>query len=258
MSHDWARRIWRSFRLQDGLIRWIQHLLEVQYAVLIFAGLVFQPAQWQCGFRQGGPFSALIFVVIVAPFLVVLSTTPGVRKVFGFCDDWEASITGLAPVSRVHSLVREFEAASRQSIHRTKTKWIPNRKLTSQERSVLHVVWPNATIAERDIVLGIPFGHGVGTNDFAYRALGAFNTRLVSLCAVRMSLSMRIFTANTFLLSLFSYVSRILIMPQSLIKTINNIILRYISPVPFCTTFCFSSLRKFIGISTKLRDFQLD
>ena len=104
----------------------------------------------------------------------------------------------------MHSLVREFEAASGQSIHRTKTKWIPNRTLTSQERSALHVAWPNATIAERDIVLGTPFGHGVGTNDFAHRALGAFNTRLVSLRAVRMSLAMRIFTASTFLLLLFS------------------------------------------------------
>ena len=55
ISHDWARRVWRAFRLPEGLIQWIQNLLEIQFATLIFAGLGFDSVQWKCGFRQVAP-----------------------------------------------------------------------------------------------------------------------------------------------------------------------------------------------------------
>ena len=140
--------------------------MEIQHAILIYAGLVFEPVRWLCGYRQGGPFSTLIFVMVVSPFLSALADIPGVRATFGFCDDWEASINGLAPVPRIRELVSEFETASGQRIHRTKTKWIANRMMTRSEHQLLCSGWPGAVVATRDIVLGTPFGHGVTTVDF--------------------------------------------------------------------------------------------
>ena len=63
---------------------------------------------------KGGALSTLLFLISVAPFLAALSNTAGVNKVFGFCDDWEAVIRGLRPVSVVRRLVEDFENASVQ------------------------------------------------------------------------------------------------------------------------------------------------
>ena len=77
ISHNWARRVWAALRLPAGLARCIVRLLETQHAILIYAGLVFDSVRWQSGFRQGGPFSSWIFVLVVSPFLFALSQIPG-------------------------------------------------------------------------------------------------------------------------------------------------------------------------------------
>ena len=79
------------------------------YATLVFAGVVFEAVTWYSGYRQGGPLSALVFILVVHPFLVALSMINGVRKVFGFCDDWEVSMVGLRPARAVRHLVVEFD-----------------------------------------------------------------------------------------------------------------------------------------------------
>ena len=130
--------------------------------------------------------------------------------------------------------------------------------MTRAERSTLRAGWPEASVVDRDVVLGTPLGHGITTSDFARKAMGVFTTRIATLRTTRMSLAMRIYTVNCFLYSLFSYFSRMLIMPQPIVNNIVNAALGYISPVPFCTAFCLSHLRAFVGASTELRDFQLD
>ena len=73
--------------------------------MLLFAGIAYEQVQWRCGYRQGGPLSALLYVISVAAFLFALTLIDGVRAVFGFCDDWEVSIAGLRPVRQVRSLI---------------------------------------------------------------------------------------------------------------------------------------------------------
>ena len=63
---------------------------------------------------------------------------------------------------------------------------------------------PNAVFTDRETVLGTPLGHGVTTEDFAAKALAEFTARISVLQRIRMSFTMRIFTVNCFLLSLFS------------------------------------------------------
>ena len=73
-----------------------------------------------------------------------------------------------------------------------------------------------------------------------------------------MSFAIRIYAVNCFLLSLFSYVGRVVLLPQPLIRQVMSAALDLVTPVPFCSVFCLTHLQGFMGISSYLRDLQID
>ena len=174
---------------------------------------MFDAVQWHSGYRQGGPLSALLFVIVVAPFLYNLSELPGVRAVFGFCDDWEACIQGIRPIASVANLVAEFELASGQHIHRGKSKWLPSRNLTRQERRCLSLAWPDPQVVHTIKALGVFFGRGVTAERLLKKPFADFMNRLSIFKKNCLSFTMRIIAANVFLIPLFSFVQRVVLIP---------------------------------------------
>jgi len=194
----------------------------------------------------------------VAPLLDYLSKTDGVRAVYGFCDDWELSIAGLRPLRRVRQVIEDFESASGQCVHRTKSKFLPSRRMSTTEKQMLRSIWPDACIVEKAEVLGTWIGASVTISDFLRKPLAAFLTRLQAYRNLRMSLAMRIFVSNVYLLPLFSYVARILVLPADVVRNIENHILRFVTPITFCKLEVFCHLRSFMRCKTQLRDVHLD
>ena len=193
-SHAWSNRVWAAFRLPAGLRRSIARLVEIQVAILLYAGMAFEAAQWLSGYRQGGPLSAIILVITIAPFLHALTMIPNVRAVYGFCDDCEVSLVGLAAVPAIRATISEFEAASGHSVHPTKTKWLPNRRMSHVEINKLRERWPDAAIIDRETILGTPLGHGVTSTDFAAKSIAEFTARLSVVKRINMSFTMRLLT----------------------------------------------------------------
>lgn len=257
-SHSWTHRVFEKAQLPLVLQRSIARLVETQFAILLFAGIAFEIVQWLSGYRQGGPLSTLLFVLVVAPFLQALRDTDGVRVVFGFCDDWEVSIKGLRPIRRIRALMEEFEAASGQRIHRTKSTWLPCRQLTSVERRMLSDIWPDARVVANQTVLGTPLGHQVRAEDFTRKPLSEFMTRLNIFQKAKLSCAMRLLVVNCFLYPLFSYVGRVMLFPADLIRIIVARVARFVTPIPFCRLEVFTHLRGLLRVRAELRDFQLD
>ena len=258
VSHSWTRRVFEQSGLPAALQRSIFRLVETQFATLVFGGLVFSAVQWLCGYRQGGPLSGIIYIIIVAPFLAALANVEGVRRVWGFCDDWEASISGIRPVREINKLVKEFEAASGQEVNKRKTTWLPNRHMSVTERRALREYWPDAVIVERQCVLGTPLGHGVTTADFVGSALEEFQRRIVAFSSSRLSFAMRVLAVNIFLYPLFSYVTRLLVLPIDVQHHVVNSAMRFVSRVPFCKATVFIHARSLFGIPIALRAFAID
>ena len=171
VSHSWIDKVLQKGMCPNGLRVGINRLVQYQSSILSFRGITKPPAIMHSGVRQGGPLSGILFVLICACFLASLALVPGVLQVLGFCDDWQTSFAGLRPIRRIAQLVREFEQASGAMIHKEKTKWLPNRNLTSPEQTTLRQIWPGAAITQREIVLGTPIGHTVQTKEFADRAI---------------------------------------------------------------------------------------
>ena len=146
---------------------------------------------------DGGALSGYLFIIAVCTFLQAVAAIPGVEQVWGFCDDWTMSMVGLEPIHAIHLLVQEFECASGQRIHRTKSVWIPTRTLAQHEIHQLNCAWPEAKVVEQQKCLGVQFGSGVTPADIVAGPLLKFGERIVELKRVRVSMSMRIFAANT-------------------------------------------------------------
>ena len=141
---------------------------------------------------------------------------------------------GLRPISVVRRLVEDFENASGLQINISKCKWIPCRSLTKPERQGILKRWPGAQIADQDVVLGVPVGRNVKTDDFYTNPMSSFLSRVQTLSGARLSLGMRILVCNIYLLPFLSYVNRVVLMPMHLLKEVENIVLRWFTPVPFC------------------------
>ena len=73
----------------------------------------------------------------------------------------------------------------------------------------------------------------------------------------RWSLAMRIAIANSFMLSLFSFVNRFFFMPTRILQQIENRVLSFLSKVPFTRLGLLAHLKKLYGINSEIRDLRL-
>ena len=95
-----------------------------------------------------------------------MSEESGVLLVAGFCDDWSVALRGIRAVRLARRLVTAFEGASGLVVHQTKSKFIPNRIMTSAERRALLSAWPRAVTTQQQVTLGTALGHGVQVSQF--------------------------------------------------------------------------------------------
>ena len=257
-SHSWTSRVLEQMRLPTGLRRMVDRLLAQQRGILSFGGSRHEPVAWKCGFRQGGPLSAILFVLIADPFLASLACIDGVEEKFGFCDDWQAVISDMAAIRQVRQLVEEYEKASGLQIHRTKTVWLSSRALTPHEFANLRIAWPDAKLVDKQVVLGTPLGRNVSVSEFCAKPLRALYDRIAVYKKLRISLGMRVLIANTFLLPVFSYVGRIIFIPVGIRNEVSKVVLRFVSPAPFCKLSVFAQLRQIFKIPMEIKDLLFD
>ena len=114
-----------------------------------------------------------------------------------------------------------------------------------------------ARVVDKQIVLGTPLGRHVAVAEFLAKPLNTMFARIAVYKTLRISLGMRVLVANTFLIPLFSYVTRIVLIPTDLRQTISNAILRFVSPVPMCKLLVFSHLRTIFKVPLEVKDLLL-
>ena len=73
----------------------------------------------------------------------------------------------------------------------------------------------------------------------------------------RWSLAMRIAIANSFMLSLFSFVNRFFFMPTRILQQVENRVLSFLSKVPFTRLGLLAHLKQIYGINSEIRDLRL-
>ena len=109
------------------------------------------------GYSQGNPLRVWLYILAVDPLLRPAAQLEGVRRVFGFCDDWTISLDSLACARQLTDLLNSFEEASGQRINYGKSVWMPNRELSPQERFTFSEFWVDPVMKLKHKSLGFWF-----------------------------------------------------------------------------------------------------
>ncbi len=157
--------------------------------------------EFLCGLRQGGPLSAILYIIAVDPLLCAFRSVPGVCLVLGFVDDWLAAAITPAAVPVLQALCDEFELASGQTFNGEKSVVLVSRIPTDAEAATIQSRWPACKVVHRHKIVGVIYGKDVRPEERYAEALDKTDKRLQQLQHANMSLNMRIVTANVFIIS---------------------------------------------------------
>ena len=164
--------------------------------------------EFMCGLRQGGPLSAMLYVLVVDPLSCAFRTVPHVVVVLGFVDDWLVAVRSPASVPLLQLLCDEFERASGQLFNTEKSVILTSRAPLDREAAIMQNHWQGCRIVDRHKIVGVLYGANVRPEERYSEALSKMSTRLEQLSCLNMSVNMRIVSANVFLLSHVSFLNR--------------------------------------------------
>ena len=176
-----------------------------------------------------------------------------------FADDWSLFCRDLQTLFALRPLFQRFECASGQRINIPKSGILPTRPMTRAEQCCVRIFWGTIQILDKARILGLWIGFAATIDDQYAAALDKFSRALQDFSAMRprWSLAMRIAIANSFMLSLFSFVNRFFFMPTRILQQIENRVLSFLSKVPFTRLGLLAHLKKLYGINSEIRDLRL-
>ena len=222
MSHSWVERVLVAAGCPHAMVTALMHMISPTVAYLVHNQRRMSRLEFACGLRQGGPLSAILYILAVDPLLCAFRSVPDVDVVLGFVDDWLAAARTPLAIPALQALCDEFEVASGQVFNTDKSAVLTSRPLTESEAAIVRTQWPTCRVVNRHKIVGVLYGANVRPEERYSEALSKMDTRLEQLRAVNMSLNMRIVSANVFLLSHFAFTNRFFMMPECVVSEVRN------------------------------------
>ena len=252
MSHSWVERVLRAAGCPDAIVSAIMRLVSPAVAFLVHNQRRMSRLDFLCGLRQGGPLSALLYVIAVDPLLCAFRSVPQVVLVLGFVDDWLAAAKSPDAIPLLQVLCDEFEAASGQVFNGDKSVILTSRSPTDAEAAAMQSHWSACKVVSRHKIVGILYGADVRPEERYEEAVCKMDTRLEQLRDVNMSVNMKIVSANVFLLSHFAFLNRFFMMPDCVVSDVQNKLRNFVTRMSIGTvqvwTHCLPLMKSNIGL----------
>ena len=229
MSHSWVQRVLRAAGCPEFMVAAVMRMISPSVAILVHNQRRMSRMNFLCGLRQGGPLSALLYVLAVDPLLCAFRSVPHVVLVLGFVDDWLAAARSVASIALLQKLCDEFECGSGQIFNADKCVILTSRPPTAAELHALQSHWTACRVVDRHKIVGILYGARVRPEERYSEAVCKMETRIEQLRHVNMSVNMRVVTANVFLLSHLSFLNRFFMMPDSVVADVQNKVRQFIT-----------------------------
>ena len=242
VSHDFIFLLLEKQGFPDWYVQVVRHLLLGVGAYTTLRGASRKFIDVLTGVKQGCPLSTVIFILIIDPLLFFLKSsscyfegTDFETHPQGFADD---SGVGFHDVRALNTITRVYDdfceaVGSKYRVNRTKSCLLSTLPLREEEKQVIGCSrWPDIPTPERAKYLGFLMGRGVTTEEVYQAPLGKFTQRVNSYMHLRslLSTTSKIRVANYYLNSIFSYISPLLHMPNSVVSSIRAKLRDFIVP----------------------------
>lgn len=186
------------------------------------------------GVKQGCPLSPLLFLLAYDPLIEDLANTSFLR-VFAFADDLAISFHRLPDIDYPLRRIDSFSEISGLGRNPAKSCVISARHRETDPRAInflLNCRWPDLKLVRDTTYLGLPIGASVTLLDvFGPPVRKMFDRlRLLSPILTTLPLHKKILLVNTYVVSLFSYVSLFFVLPSDLWGEVKEAIRLAVTP----------------------------
>ena len=234
VNHTFLFRLLTHFGFGPDFIRWIKTLYTGANMTIIINGFLTKQIELKRGVRQGDPLSPLLYVLCVevlasqiraSPFITGF-LLPGSRTYFRvrqYADDTTTFVKNLPSLIQLFNVVTIYERGSGAKLNRSKTEAMWLGAWRSRVDEPLGLTW-----VKKMKVLGVWFGVvPVEQDNWASKvnklekAVNLWKSRSLSFVGKCM-------VVNVIGLSKFYYLARVLLVPEWVIRRVNQIIWPFI------------------------------
>lgn len=186
------------------------------------------------GVKQGCPLSPLLFIIAYDPLIFHLARDPNI-KLFVFADDIAIITNSVSDIAPSLLLITSFSNVSGLGINKSKSMVIPScppEDWALIQEQLRASSWPDLTVQAAGTHLGILIGRDVTLEDIWKGPITKASDRIRNCSHIvkNMSIRYRIIFINTFIVSIFSYISLFFILPPDLWGNIKSLISKAIIP----------------------------
>ena len=272
LNHEFLIRLLHHIHIPNSTINVVRYLLTELTALTTFRGTPPAKIQLGKGVKQGCPLSPLLFILVMEvlddaiirpPHNNIDQNDSDIDSAL-YADDAAYASHRLADfILELNKTFWIFGEATGLHVNVTKSCIVKARPTSATTRHIAQQLsecsWCNLPIRPWAKWLGTLVGSKVTPTRIFANALAKFKNRALSYLPLKShySLPNRILIANVFLLPIFSYLYQLYIIPDTILKTVNSLLYRWLIPFNSLTLADLSRPANRVGLPNALQDLRL-
>lgn len=256
VAHSFLLDLVSSIGLGDQIYNIVSALFDNAYCMTTFLPDYFHKIYFESGVKQGCPLSPLLFLLVMDVLDWLLTTYTGC-EIRLYADDTAIGSINLAvKLPTISIIFKIFADTTGLQINISKSVCISTYHHAGLRAALDAVGWTDVKVVGKAPYLGIHMGHLVTLDDIFAPVREKFMSRLRDFTAVKydISLSKRVTVWNTWLLPVFSFVSKFYRIPTDYQSELDRERDYWIDPSKRFTVRHLTRPSHLVGLACPIRD----
>lgn len=216
VDHDFLFAVLQKIGMPLWVIRFVRGLMTNVRVRPSLKGRTRTTIPIERGVKQGCPLSPLLFILAYDPLLQAINKIEGSTP-WAFADDVVIAHPNMEGIKKITATIDQFSRLSGLGVNRDKSMILHTKKPKRKDKRALKEInWTGLNFTNKATYLGVLVGFNIDNVDIYYAAYVKFEKRAQKFTAAltHSTLQNRILIFNTYLLTLFSYISKFYILPH--------------------------------------------